>query len=156
MQNTHFDMELRRLHRALVDIIAVMNRPQRDEALIRKAGVALDRALFPLLVGIDRFGPIGVVDLADLAGRDHTTVSRQVAKLEQLGLITRRAGQGDRRVREALVTETGSAMLAKLDAARVEIGREAVREWDLTELSAVVDATEKLAGALKRVPDTGS
>ena len=67
-----------------------MNRPQRDEALIREAGIPLDRALFPLLVGIERFGPIGVVELADRVGRDYTTVSRQVAKLESLGLAERR------------------------------------------------------------------
>ena len=51
----------------------------------RSSASALDRALFPLLVGIERRGPIGVGDLADLAGRDYSTVSRQVAKLESLG-----------------------------------------------------------------------
>jgi predicted transcriptional regulator len=30
---------------------------------------------------VARLGPIGVVDFADRAGRDYTTVSRQVAKL---------------------------------------------------------------------------
>src|ERR1700709_1185300 len=61
-----------------------MNRPQRDTALIQEAGISLDRALFPLLMGIQRHGPIGVVELARLAGRDYTTVSRQVTKLESL------------------------------------------------------------------------
>jgi hypothetical protein len=70
---------LRQLHGALLDIVSAINRPQRDEALIREAGIALDRALFPLLVGIERFGPIGVVELADRIGCDYTTVSRQVA-----------------------------------------------------------------------------
>jgi len=53
-----------------------------DTALIREAGIFLDRALFPLLVGIERKGPIGVGELADLVSREYTTVSRQVAKLE--------------------------------------------------------------------------
>lgn len=39
-----------------------MNRPQRDEAMIREAGIGLDRALFPLLVLIEKRGPIGVVE----------------------------------------------------------------------------------------------
>jgi len=60
--------------------------PQNDEALVRDAAIPLDRALFPLLVAVERFGPIGVVDLADRVGRDYTTVSRQVARLESLGL----------------------------------------------------------------------
>ncbi len=46
----------------MLDIVAVMNRPQRDDALIREAGISLDRALFPLLVSVERFGPIGVVE----------------------------------------------------------------------------------------------
>lgn len=47
-----------------------------------------------------------VGELADSVGRDYTTVSRQVAKLESLGLIARRAGKTDRGVTEAVVTET--------------------------------------------------
>jgi DNA-binding MarR family transcriptional regulator len=74
-----------------------MNRPQRDKALIKEAGIPLDRALFPLLVSADRFGPIGVVKLADRVGRDYTTVSRQVAKLESHGLVERRGNSADRR-----------------------------------------------------------
>jgi MarR family len=58
-------------------------------------------------IGIERFGPIGVVDLADRIGRDYTTVSRQVAKLDELGLVRRQAGVGDGRVREAVVTPQG-------------------------------------------------
>jgi len=76
VQNTHIGMKLRRLHGAVLDIVSVINRPQRDEVLIKEAGIPLDRALFPLLVGVGRFGPIGVVELADRVGRDYTTVSR--------------------------------------------------------------------------------
>ena len=109
VQNTHISMKLRRLHGAVLDIVSVINRPQRDEVLIKEAGIPLDRALFPLLVGVGRFGPIGVVELADRVGRDYTTVSRQVAKLESLGLVERRGGATDRRVRDAIITTKGKA-----------------------------------------------
>src|SRR5580698_7891148 len=110
VQNTHVSAQLRTLHGALIDIVSVMNRPQRDEMMVREAGISLDRALFPLLVMIERLGPIGVVDLADRVGRDYTTVSRQVAKLEGLGLVRRQTGGDDRRVREAAVTPKGKVM----------------------------------------------
>src|SRR5579864_8437488 len=110
--------EIRRLHHALIDLVGMMNRPQRDTALIREAGISLDRALFPLLVGIERKGPIGVGELADRVGRDYTTVSRQVAKLESLKLVARRASSSDKRVREATITANGGAMTEALDAAR--------------------------------------
>jgi DNA-binding MarR family transcriptional regulator len=51
-----------------------------------------------------------VVELADRAGRDYTTVSRQVAKLESLGLVERRESATDRRVREAAISAKGKAM----------------------------------------------
>ncbi len=81
--------EIRELHHTLVDLVGLMNRPQRDSALLEEAGVVLDRALFPLLIVIERKGPIGVVELAELVGRDYTTVSRQVSKLHGLRLLSR-------------------------------------------------------------------
>jgi DNA-binding MarR family transcriptional regulator len=76
-----------------------------------------------LLVGIERFGPIGVVESADRVGRDYTTVSRQVANLESLGLAERRSGAADRRVREAAITPKGKAMTDLGDGAGERIGR---------------------------------
>jgi DNA-binding MarR family transcriptional regulator len=145
VQNTHMGNQLRRLHGALLDIVNVMNRPQRDEALIREAGIPLDRALFPLLVLVERFGPIGVVALADRVGRDYTTVSRQVAKLESLGLVQRRDGISDRRVREAVVTPKGKAMTDLVDAARERIGRRIFATWHMHEMDELVRLTRKFA-----------
>src|SRR5262245_7963589 len=95
------------LREALLDLTGFLNRSQPDNALLHEAGVHLDRALFPLLARIERRGPLGVVELADLSGRDYTTVSRQVAKLEQLGLVTRQTSPTDSRVHEAAITEKG-------------------------------------------------
>ncbi|HXW85009.1 MAG TPA: MarR family transcriptional regulator, partial [Candidatus Binataceae bacterium] len=110
-----------KLHQAMVDLFALMNRPQRDRALLEEAGVSLDRALFPLLSGVAAYGPIGVVALADGVGRDHTTVSRQVAKLERLGLIARKPSRADRRINEAVITRKARSVTRALDAARVRI-----------------------------------
>jgi DNA-binding MarR family transcriptional regulator len=101
MQDAHISTELRTLHDALISIVGVMNRPQRDAQMVKEAGISLDRALFPLLVGVERLGPIGVVELADRVGRDYTTVSRQVAKLESLELIQRQGSATDGRKRDA-------------------------------------------------------
>lgn len=149
VHDTHIDAEIRSLHAAILEIVAVMNQPQRDEALVREAGISLEGALFPLLVGIDRFGPIGVVDLADRAGRDYTTVSRQVAKLEGLGLVERRAGAADRRVREAIVTDRGKAMTTRLDAARTRMGRAIFASWEPGEVAELVRLVSKFAAAIK-------
>jgi DNA-binding MarR family transcriptional regulator len=138
VQNTHIRYLVRPLHEALIDLVGFINRPQNDAVLLREAGVSLDRALFPLLVRIQRRGPLGVGELADLVGRDYTTVSRQVAKLESLGLIARRPGKVDRRVTEAIVTEKGLAVSELLDAARERLAQKALVDWseqDLKELT---------------------
>ena len=147
MQNTPISSRLSDLHEALIDIVAVMNRPQGDQAILKEAGVALDRALFPLLVLVDRRGPIGVGDLADRVGRDYTTVSRQVAKLEQLGLVARRTG-ADRRVREAIVTPAGKTMNAVIDAARQRLATQVLASWSARDLAQLTRLLRKFADAL--------
>jgi len=145
VQDTHISLQLRALHGALISIVSVMNRPQRDEAMVREAGISLDRALFPLLVGIERLGPIGVVDLADRVGRDYTTVSRQVAKLESLGLVQRQEGVEDRRVREAMVTPKGKVMTDAVDAARERMGRAIFAKWKERDFEELVRLLQKFA-----------
>jgi DNA-binding MarR family transcriptional regulator len=148
VQNTHISAEIRQLHGAILDIVAVINQPQRDDALLKEAGVALDRALFPLLVLIERLGPIGVVDLADRVGRDHSTVSRQVAKLEELGLVERREGRADRRVREAMPTRKGRAIAEALDAARERMAATIFATWSERDFSDLVRLVRRFADDL--------
>jgi DNA-binding MarR family transcriptional regulator len=145
VQNAHISKWIRDLHGALIDIVSVMNSPQRDEMMVREAGIALDRALFPLLVVIERRGPIGIVDLADRIGRDHTTVSRQVAKLKSLDLVKRRAGAADGRVRQTIVTQKGKAMTDAVDAARERIGQSFFADWDERDVMELVRLTRKFA-----------
>ncbi|MEJ5021066.1 MarR family winged helix-turn-helix transcriptional regulator [Ochrobactrum vermis] len=153
VKNTHIESrQIRELHGALVEIVSLMNRPQRDESLVREAGISLDRALFPLLVGIERFGPIGIVELADRAGRDYTTVSRQVAKLESLGLAERRQSATDRRVNEAVVTPKGKAMTDKIDAARERNARAILATWDAREIDELIRLMRKFADAANDEP----
>jgi DNA-binding MarR family transcriptional regulator len=134
---------------ALLEIIGVMNAPQRDEALIAAAGIRLDRALFPLLIGIERFGPIGVVELAAGMNRDHTTVSRQLAKLESLGLVARLESSDDRRTRRAVVTPEGKAMTKRIDAARERMFRAIFSDWPPEEVSELTRLMGKFAAAVR-------
>jgi DNA-binding MarR family transcriptional regulator len=140
--------EVRQLHNTLIDLVGFMNRPQRDTALIQEAGISLDRALFPLLMGIQRHGPVGIVELAELAGRDHTTVSRQVAKLESLGLITRQSSKADKRIRAAVISAKGREMAAALDQARERLATEVLANWTKKDLQDLVRLMRRFADDL--------
>jgi DNA-binding MarR family transcriptional regulator len=148
VQNTHIRDQVRALHEAMVDIVGVFNRPQADEMMVREAGISLDRALFPLLVVIERRGPIGVVDLADRVGRDYTTVSRQVARLESLDLVERKASPRDRRVSEATVTDKGKAMTDAVDRARERLVGAMFATWDDRDVEDFLRLVRKFADIL--------
>ena len=140
--------ELLQLREALLDITGILNRPQPDAALIALAGVDLDRALFPLLVRIERRGPLGIGELAELVGRDYTTVSRQVSKLEGLGLVARQVNAQDARIKQAVITEPGRTMTRALDGAREKVFTALLADWEKQD---VVD----LARLLRKLADSG-
>lgn len=152
VQDAHISKQLPALHAALMSIVSAVNRPQRDEALIKRAGISLDRALFPLMVVIQKLGPIGVVDLAERVGRDYTTVSRQVTKLASLELVERRASAADGRVTEASVTPKGRAMTDLVDRAREKFAQEVFRSWEPEEFDQLVRLMGKFAQAVEAAP----
>ena len=131
-----------------MDLVGSLNSPAIADRLLCGSGVSLDRALLPLLVRINHRGPIGVADLATLAGRDHTTVSRQVAKLHAAGLIDRQAGSQDLRVCESVVTADGHRAVRAIESARNKLLREVLADWSKEDRVAVSRLTRKLADAL--------
>lgn len=148
MHNTPSKKVLDTLHDAVIDIVSVINRPDRDERLIEEAGIRLDRALFPLLVLTERMGPIGVVELAARVGRDHSTISRQIAKLVALGLLERRPNATDGRQRELHATSAGQSMARQIDAARERLARKALAGWSEPEVGALAMSLRRYADAL--------
>lgn len=144
MRNTrNVDM----LASAIIDLLGFLNSPRRDDALLREAGVDLDRALFPLLVILGARGALGVAELADQVGRDHTTVSRQLAKLESLALIARREGD-DRRRRAAALTPAGKRIVKAITQARQRLLSKALARWSEADRTALAALNRRFADAL--------
>lgn len=153
VQNAHIRLMLPALHGTLIEIVSVMNAPERDAGLLAKAGLSLERALFPPLVLIARLGPIGVVELANRLGRDYTTVSRQVARLQALDLVERRPSLADKRVHEAVATPRGQAACDSLDRAREEMAVVLFADWSRKDFDDLVRLMRRLASTLAAGPD---
>lgn len=149
---SHIAELLPQLHRSLIDITTTMVRPERDAEMLEMAGLPLERALFPLLVLVERMGPIGVVDLASRVGRDYSTVSRQVARLEELELVTRRASEADARVREAVITRQGKVANRAIDAARERMAIEMFKDWSRKDFDELVRLLRRLADEMTAEP----
>jgi DNA-binding MarR family transcriptional regulator len=101
---------------------------------------------------VERLGPIGIVDLADRVGRDYTTVSRQVTKLESSGPVERRASAADGRVREAAITDNGKALTNEIDVARDEMARAIFKDWSELDVVNLVRLMRRFADTVKSEP----
>jgi DNA-binding MarR family transcriptional regulator len=139
---------------ALVDLVGMLNSPRQDEILLREAGVSLDRALFPLLVRIGMAKSISVAGLAEQVGRDHSTVSRQTAKLETLGLIRRTPGKSDQRVREATISAEGRTVMMTITKARRRLMGKVLAGWSKAEVQELTRLNRKLADRMRAAYDS--
>ncbi|WP_136708333.1 MarR family transcriptional regulator [Agromyces sp. H66] len=104
---------------------------------IEASGVALPASWFPLLAAIERVGRLTVGELAEAVGVSQPGVTRSVARLAELGLITVAHESADRRRRSVMLTDSGASLVAR---ARAEV-------WPHVE-AAVVDACTGLDGPL--------
>lgn len=141
MQNTHI---VDAVASAVLDLLGMLNSPQRDDILLAEAGVSIDRALFPLLVRLGS-GRASVAELADKVGRDYTTVSRQLAKLEELKLIERADGQGDRRRREAILSADGKRTVRAISAARRRLLSKILEQWSESDKTMLAKLMRRFA-----------
>ena len=134
-----------------MDIVGMLNSPRYDDILLKEAGVQLDRALFPLLVRIDRLGPISVAALADHAGRHPSTVSRQVAKLEALGFVERVGLDEDQRVRATRITTAGRTTAQALAAARSRLFERLLGAWSEADRRDLARLNNALAASMRQL-----
>ena len=102
------------------------------EATRRTTGIAphraLDRAAYVILRHLAD-GPLTVTTLADRLNLDGSTVTRQVAVLEQDGLIAREPDPRDGRSNRIVATPAGLRSVDQVSAARRELYGRILAEW---------------------------
>jgi DNA-binding MarR family transcriptional regulator len=136
------------LFTSLFEIVTFFNRPKQDKVLLRAAGISLDSALFPLVMRIGIHGSLGIVELADQVGRDHSTVSRQVDKLTALNIVTN-AETADKRVRQVTLTKSGKTVVRKITVTRRKLMKEALQDWSEPHRDELQHSLAKLAQTLR-------
>lgn len=110
-----------------------MNRFDIDARLLAGSGVKLDRALFPILSRVQLNPCLTTAELANLTGRDHSTISRQISRLEELGLIARVPSKSDRRARILKPTAQGRRLLEGINAVRSEWMEQHFQNWNAAD-----------------------
>ncbi|HKU09780.1 MarR family winged helix-turn-helix transcriptional regulator [Sinomonas sp.] len=115
-----------------------------SHAISRSLHPEVEPGAYGLLMLLQREGPMRVTEIAALIGIGKPSVSRQVALLEQLGLVTKADDPDDRRAQRVALSPAGVAEVQELRSRRLSFFREALGSWDLTDLS-------QLAGYFSRV-----
>jgi len=122
--------------------------PRIHERMTAAAGVALDHSSFQLLRRLGESGPLRASDLANQALLDLSTVSRQVAYLEALGLVERHPDPLDGRASLLSLSRKGRAASSRLCDARRQMFAEMLAEWPVEDVERFAELLNRFAHAL--------
>lgn len=138
------------IFKALIDIISIFNRPDRDKKMIASAGVNMEDAAFRVFVGIAHLQPTSVGYLADMIGKNYSSVSRQINKLESAGLIQSYPSDEDSRIRLSKLTKQGEEINGMISSTRHRFIQEALTDWTQEEKIELIHNLKRLADALNK------
>jgi DNA-binding MarR family transcriptional regulator len=131
-----------------LDTLGRASRPQFRTLLLSTAGVGLDADLAQYLVLLDMRGPTGVLELAELLGQNHPKASRSLARLEQLGLVSRGEAAHDRRIKTAAVTPAGQQVVAAINDGRRRLLHDAFAGWSDRDRAQFARLSRRFADAI--------
>lgn len=137
------------LIQSLVTIVSFFNRTDQDKSFIKKAGVDLEATSFQLFVTIGRMQPANVTGLSNVLGKSYSSVSRQIDKLEQKGLVSTENSKKDARNRLVVLSESGEDLKKILDQTRLKNIQLALADWSDEEKTDLVKNLGHLATTLK-------
>jgi len=139
------------LIKSLVSIVSFFNRTDRDKKFVKAAGIDLEATSFQLFVTIGRMQPTNVSDLANLMGKSHSSVSRQIDKLEKRGLIVTRDSEKDARIRSIQLSKQGTELTATIDETRLAEIKTVMSDWSDDEKQNLLENLQHLASTLNNL-----
>lgn len=108
---------------------------RRARAAAARVHPELPLVSYTLLAHIEEQRGCRATDLAAHYLLDKSTVSRQVAALEKLGLIERRPAPDDHRVQVLHPTAAGAELLATAQTSRLAAYQERLKDWSADDLA---------------------
>jgi DNA-binding MarR family transcriptional regulator len=118
--------------------------------LSRQVHPDMEPAAYGLLSVIRGQGPIRLTELASCIGVGKPSVSRQIAFLESLGLVSKEADPIDGRAQSIRLTPKGEEKMHQVQDARREVFRERLAEWPAEELQTLASYMAKLNATYER------
>lgn len=134
---------------ALIRVMRRVNAPRSHEALMERAGVQLERSGYVLLVRVSEAGTLRLGALAEVAGVDASTASRQAKELCERGLLARVTDPDDGRAVRLTTTPAGEDALDRLRTARRASIEELLDGWAPEDVHSLGRLLDQFADSLE-------
>jgi DNA-binding MarR family transcriptional regulator len=100
----------------------------QTQVLLEQAGLDVPASHFPLLVAVDRLGPLNIGELTQAVGTSQPGVTRLVDKLIAADLLRSTQSTDDRRVRSIDLTKAGRQLIARAKRSALPVVEGAVAD----------------------------
>ncbi|MFD7905883.1 MarR family winged helix-turn-helix transcriptional regulator [Kitasatospora sp. NPDC059747] len=120
-----------------------------DASLSGLHGVSLSDFTMLLRLGEAPGGRMRRVDLAEALGLTASGVTRGLAPLERIGLVTREPAPRDARVAYAALTPTGRERLAEMRTTARQVAADVFAQWPAGDLTTLATLLGPLTGSLR-------
>jgi DNA-binding MarR family transcriptional regulator len=104
----------------------------------------MEPAAYGLLTVLQREKSMRLTDLAASIGVGKPSVSRQVAMLEQLGLVSKETDPSDGRAQSIALTELGLQKLKSAQSARRSAFVSQLEDWSVRDLNSLAGLLDRL------------
>jgi DNA-binding MarR family transcriptional regulator len=148
------DADFDLIEQAIGRILRQSRSPRFADAIRARAGIKLDRASYGVLARLGNLAPVRLTDLANELAVDVSTVSRQVAALEQKALVAREPDPVDGRAVLLELTRKGKAVQSKMQAAWQETIAGVLIDWTAMDISEFAALLDRFASDLVAYPES--
>ncbi|RUT29597.1 MarR family transcriptional regulator [Paenibacillus zeisoli] len=138
------------IFKAVIDLVTMINRTDRDKKMIASAGVEMEAAAFQVFGGIAHLQSTSVGDLANLMGKNYSSVSRQIDKLEAAGLVHTYPSVDDSRIRLSELTSYGKEIYSMINSTRQRLMQEALGDWTPEDKNSLLNHLRRLTDSLNK------
>ena len=139
------DEPLPRIEATLTRILKLTNSRRAPRRWARQAGIDIGYLALRVLATVCNLGPVRTSQLATAVDLEVPLVSRELARLEKQGLVTRAPDDTDGRVRIVAATPEGRRIYRRYRSTLDRSRQAAVAGWDddeLRELAAMLERFE--------------
>jgi DNA-binding MarR family transcriptional regulator len=137
---------------AMLALVRGIDRVHSSGTLSDRSGVTLERGLHPVVMTIAKLEPVRTTDLAAALALKSSTVSRHIARLEQLELVQRTGDPADARASLLALSDAGRHTHAVLTGAWEEILAEQLALAGSADAGALARQLEQVTRAFELLP----